>query len=281
MKHKISAVIFGLFFLIGLSIMLYPTVSNLINRQNQSKAIGAYEKAVDKLDDDVFQTEWKEAEAYNDYLEKYTTFNYAAEGEKTRSGSPYESLLNVAENGIMGVIDIPTVNISLPIYHGTSDEVLQAGAGHYIGSSLPVGGEGTHTVLTGHRGLPSAKLFTDIDRLRKGDVFYVRTLGKTLAYQVDQIQTTLPDEVRLLEREEGKDYVTLVTCTPYGVNTHRLLIRGVRIPYQEEAGDVFVPSDARMLDPMLIAPILALPMILIVGLCLVLTYIIRRRGERI
>ena len=261
--------------------MLYPTVSNLINRQNQSRAIGAYEKTVDQLGEEDFKKEWEQAEAYNTYLEKYSTFEYAAEGEKNKSGSPYESLLNVAGNGIMGVLEIPAVNISLPIYHGTTNEVLQVGAGHYLGSSLPIGGEGTHAVLTGHRGLPSAKLFTDIDRLKKGDVFHIRTLGKTLAYQVDQIKTALPDDVSALETEVGKDYVTLVTCTPYGVNTHRLLVRGVRIPYEEEAGDIYVPSDARLLDPMLIAPILALPMILIVGICLTITYIIRRRGERV
>ena len=174
----------------------------------------------------------------------------------------YESLLDVSGNGIIGYIEIPTIKCSLPIYHGTDEAILQIAVGHIEGTSLPVGGSGTHCVLSGHRGLPSARLFTDLDKMVVGDTFMMRVLDETLTYEVDQIRIVLPNEMDDLEIEEGKDYCTLVTCTPYGINSHRLLVRGHRIENQVEAQDIRVTSDAIQIEPLIVAPIVALPMLL-------------------
>ena len=178
-----------------------------------------------------YSRELAAAQEYNRYLAEFSDLSSAAATENKREDSPYESLLDVGGSGVMGSIKIPSIKVNLPIYHGVSEAVLQVAAGHYIGSSLPVGGESTHAILTGHRGLPSAKLFTDLDRLEEGDIFYLKVLGEILEYPIDQIEIVLPEELDSLSITEGEDYVTLVTCTPYGINSHRVLIRGTRIPY--------------------------------------------------
>ena len=227
-------------FLVALSVLLYPTVSNYLYEKNSSRAISLYDEAAAKLSRERRQALLEEARAYNARL----VGNTSVEGDtfetsKEETSAEYSQLLNMDSSGMMGSVIIPEIDEELPIYHTTSEAVLQKGVGHFPSSSLPVGGDSTHAVLTGHRGLPSKKLFTDLDKIVEGDVFYIRILEETLAYQVDQILTVLPQETQALQIEEGKDYVTLVTCTPYAVNTHRLLIRGHRIPYE----------DAEKIDP--------------------------------
>lgn len=231
MKRIITNIIIGLIFLTGLSVLLYPTVSNYINQLHSSRAMASYDSLVTRLAEEDYTKEMEAAEEYNRYLAGFPSLSAAAVAESEREDSPYQSLLNVTGNGIIGLMKIPSIKVNLPIYHGTDEAVLQVAAGHYIGSSLPIGGESTHVILTGHRGLPSARLFTDLDRLEEGDVFYIKALGEILEYQIDQIEIVLPEEVDSLSIVRGEDYVTLVTCTPYGINSHRMLIRGTRIPY--------------------------------------------------
>lgn len=234
MKKYIPTIIFIMIFLTGLAVMFYPTVSDFVNSRNSSQAIARYEDAVAALAPEDYTKELEAARAYNKYLEGLGSLSLAVELETADESGRYQEILNVMGNGVMGVIKIPSIQVSLPVYHTTADSVLQVGAGHYVGSSLPVGGMGTHSILTGHRGLPSARLFTDLDQLHIGDQFYIQVLGDVLAYQIDQIEVVLPEEVEGLSIEPDQDYVTLVTCTPYGINSHRMLIRGVRVPYIEE-----------------------------------------------
>ena len=229
-KKHISTIIIALIFLAGLGFLLYPTVSNLWNRAHQSRAIATYTKQVEKLDDSQNKEMLKAARKYNKSLLKKSDHWNVSKKDKKR----YESLLDVSGTGIMGYIEIPKIDCSLPIYHGTDEGALQIAIGHLEGSSLPVGGKSTHCVLSGHRGLPSARLFTDLDQMEEGDVFVLNVLGRKLAYEVDQIKVVLPDEMSDLEIVQGKDLCTLVTCTPYGINTHRLLVRGHRTKYIEE-----------------------------------------------
>lgn len=231
MKRKLANILIALIFLAGLSVLLYPTVSDYVNSRHASRAIASYDQAVESMAEEDYTQEWEAARTYNEYLTRYSGLGAAAMAESEREDAPYESLLNVDGSGIMGIINIPSIDVRFPIYHGTSEGVLQVAIGHYEGSSLPIGGESTHAILTGHRGLPSARLFTDLDRLEEGDVFYIKVLGEILEYQVDQIQTVLPSELDSLSITPGEDYVTLVTCTPYGINSHRLLVRGTRIEY--------------------------------------------------
>ena len=231
MRRKLANIIIGLIFLAGLGILLYPSISDYLNERNSSRAIAAYNQLAEEIPPEDYSQELEEAAAYNAYLTQFNSLSSAATAEIEREDSPYESLLNVGGDGIMAVIRIPSIDVNLPIYHGTSEGVLQVAAGHYLGSSLPVGGESTHAILTGHRGLPSARLFTDLDRLEVGDIFYIRVLGDILEYEIDQIQTVLPSELDSLGITQGEDYVTLVTCTPYGINSHRLLVRGIRVEY--------------------------------------------------
>lgn len=212
-------------FLLGLALLLYPTVSDYWNSFHASRAITRYTEKVAELDSERYAALWEAARAYNGSLaEKENRFVMSDEEREE-----YEGLLNVAGNGIMGTIEIPGIGCTLPVYHGTGEAALQAGAGHLEGSSLPVGGPGTHCVLSGHRGLPSARLFTDLDRVAVGDRFTLRVLDEALRYEVDQILTVEPSDVDALAIEAGKDYCTLVTCTPYGINSHRLLVRGHRV----------------------------------------------------
>ncbi|WP_195978770.1 class C sortase [Blautia luti] len=229
-KKHISTIIIALIFLAGLGFLLYPTVSNLWNRAHQSRAIATYTKQVEKLDDSQNKEMLKAARKYNKSLLKKSDHWKLSKKDKKK----YESLLDVSGTGIMGYIEIPKIDCSLPIYHGTDEGALQIAIGHLEGSSLPVGGKSTHCVLSGHRGLPSARLFTDLDQMEEGDVFVLNVLGRKLAYEVDQIKVVLPDEMSDLEIVQGKDLCTLVTCTPYGINTHRLLVRGHRTKYIEE-----------------------------------------------
>lgn len=229
-KKHISTIIIALIFLAGLGSLLYPTVSNLWNRAHQSRAIATYTKQVEKLDDSQNKEMLKAARKYNKSLLKKSDHWKLSKKDKKK----YESLLDVSGTGIMGYIEVPKIDCSLPIYHGTDEGALQIAIGHLEGSSLPVGGKSTHCVLSGHRGLPSARLFTDLDQMEEGDIFVLNVLGRKLAYEVDQIKVVLPDEMSDLEIVQGKDLCTLVTCTPYGINTHRLLVRGHRTKYIEE-----------------------------------------------
>ena len=216
-------------FVAGLSFLLYPTVSNLWNQAHQSRAIATYTEQVEKLDDSSNKEMLKAARKYNKELLKKADHWKLSKKDKKK----YESLLDVSGTGIMGYIEIPKIDCSLPVYHGTDEGALQIAIGHLEGSSLPVGGKSSHCVLSGHRGLPSARLFTDLDQMGEGDTFILNILGHKLAYEVDQIKVVLPDEMSDLEIQEGKDLCTLVTCTPYGINTHRLLVRGHRVKYVE------------------------------------------------
>ena len=224
MRKHLTTIILILLLLTGLSFLLYPTVSDWWNSLHQSRAIAGYTEAVEGMDEESYEKWWNEAREYNEGLKHKPDRYRMTEQEQAE----YEALLDISGNGVMGYIEIPGIHCSLPIYHGTDEAVLQVAVGHVVGSSLPVGGEGSHCVLSGHRGLPSAKLFTDLDQMEEGDLFMLYVLGETLTYEVDQITVVLPEEVNELELIEGEDYCTLVTCTPYGINTHRMLVRGRR-----------------------------------------------------
>ena len=218
---------------IAFAVLLYPTVSSYVNEKNGSKVVSNYDAESVRLSNAEKEKMLEDARAYNkEMLSNIDLIDPFSQGEKSLDAR-YESLLNIDGSGMMGYIRIPKIKVEIPIYHGTSESVLQAGVGHFWGTSLPVGGESTHTVLTGHRGLPTKTLFTNMDKLVKGDVFYIKVLDETLAYKVDQILTVLPEETEALSIVPGQDYATLVTCTPYAINTHRLLVRGHRIPYEE------------------------------------------------
>ena len=240
MKKKISAILFGLLFLVGFGILVYPTVSNQWNTYRQSQLISNYQSVVQDMTPEDFTQEWEKAEAFNATITQNNLYSDVF-GESTTDlqNTEYWKILNEAGDGVMGYLSIPKINIKLAIYHGTADDVLQTGVGHLNGTKLPIGGESTHCVVAAHRGLPSAKLFTDIDQLRNGDKFYIHVLDQVLASEVDQILPMVDkDDHETLENalkiEEGKDQVTLFTCTPYGVNSHRLLVRGTRVAYNGE-----------------------------------------------
>ena len=239
--------------IIGLSLLLYPTVSDYWNSFHQSEAVAGYVQNVQDMSQDKKDKMLADAKAYNQTLAKGVMPDLnLSNAEK----SVYNKTLDVTGTGIMAYVEIPKINMTLPIYHGTDDAILQVAVGHIPGTSLPVGGKGTHAVISGHRGLPSAKLFTDIDRLVDGDTFMIQVLDETLTYEVDQILTVLPDDVSALAIDPNQDYVTLVTCTPYGVNSHRLLVRGHRIPNKIKNARVI--SEASRVEPLLVAPILAI-----------------------
>lgn len=233
MKRKVFDIIRIMVLLVAFSVLLYPTVSKYLYEKNSSKVVSAYnEEAVRLSKSDKIQMQ-EDAKAYNQEMLRNVELLDPFSTAKKEVNARYESLLKVNDAGMMGYIRIPAIEVELPIYHGTKEKSLQSGVGHFEGTSLPVGGESTHAVLTGHRGLPTKKLFTEMDELKEGDVFYIKVLGDTLAYQIDQILTVLPEDTKELSIVSGKDYVTLVTCTPYAINTHRLLVRGHRIPYEE------------------------------------------------
>ena len=272
-KNKFTVMLLVAVLLAGLSLLLYPLVSNYWNSIHQSQAIAAYMDDVSELDDSAYVALWEEAQDYNTSLLDDENRFFPDEEEQQQ----YEHLLSISNDGIMGYIEIPSIDVTLPIYHGTSEEVLQVAIGHIEGSSLPIGGPSTHCVISGHRGLPSSRLFTDIDQLSEGDLFTLLVLDETLTYEVDQIRIVEPDDTSLLEIEEGEDLCTLVTCTPYGVNSHRLLVRGHRVENQEAAGILRITADALMIDSRFVAPVLAVPILLVVVLFMVLRPLKRKK----
>lgn len=249
MKRKILNVLFALLFLTGFAILTYPTISDQWNTFRQSRLISDYQEVVSQMEEEDFEEVWAAARGYNQTFEQNSILSDAFGIDEVEhiEDTEYWKVLNVAGDGVMGYLTIPKINIRLAIYHGTSEEVLQTGVGHLNGTRLPVGGESNHTVLSAHRGLPSAKLFTDIDQLEPGDLFYLHILNEDLAYEVDRILPMVDkDDYDALEEalkiEEGKDQVTLFTCTPYGVNSHRLLVRGYRVPYEEVEDEAVAAS---------------------------------------
>ena len=276
MKKNRSTIILILIFLVGLSVMLYPTVSDYINQKNQSRAVASYSEEVENLSDVDYQAYFDAADDYNRRLAETPDAFYRPE-----QVSGYTDTLDVSGTGIMGYITISKIGVELPVYHGTSDGVLQVAAGHLEGSSLPVGGAGTHAVISAHRGLPSAKLFTNLDELEVGDTFTITVLDRVLTYEVDQISIVLPTETDLLQPVEGKDYVTLMTCTPYGINTHRLLVRGKRIENAENQKHIRVTADALRIEPIIVAPALAVPMLLVLlVVMLAVPHLRKRKNQR-
>ena len=276
MKKNRSNIILILIFLVGLSVMLYPTISDYVNQKNQSRAVASYSEEVENLSDVDYQAYFDAADDYNRRLAETPDAFYRPE-----EVSGYTDTLDVSGTGIMGYITIPKIGVELPVYHGTSDGVLQVAAGHLEGSSLPVGGAGTHAVISAHRGLPSAKLFTNLDELEVGDTFTITVLDRVLTYEVDQISIVLPTETDLLQPVEGKDYVTLMTCTPYGINTHRLLVRGKRIENAENQKHIRVTADALRIEPIIVAPALAVPMLLVLlVVMLAVPHLRKRKNQR-
>lgn len=263
-----------LLLLAGVSLLLYPSLSDYWNSMHQTRAIASYAETVSQLDTAQYDEMWKAAQDYNRSLAQRETAFALTDEQK----AAYESLLDVSGLGAMGYIEIPEIDCSLPIYHGTEESVLQVAVGHLEWSNLPVGGEGTHCVLSGHRGLPSAKLFTNLDKLAVGDTFLLRVLDEVLTYEVDQILIVEPEQVDALGIVPGEDYCTLVTCTPYGINTHRLLVRGHRVENMPEAARMHVTADATQFDPLLVAPVLAIPVLLL--LLMILLVPKRRRKSR-
>ncbi len=266
MKKHLSTILLILIFIIGLSLLLYPTFSDWWNSMHQSKVINDYVELVAQMDDTQYEEMIAAAKAYNLTLADRSNAYMISDEQK----EIYNSLLNVAGNGVMGYIEIPTINVSLPIYHGTNESVLQVAIGHLDWTSLPVGGEGAHCVVSGHRGLPSAKLFTNLDKLKEGDFFVLRILDEVLTYEVDQILIVEPQQSDSLLISEGKDLCTLITCTPYGINTHRLLVRGHRIENAEEAKTYHITSEAVLIEPIIVAPVVALPMLLVLMIYLLI-----------
>ena len=268
-KGTLSNIILILMLLLGLSLLLYPTFADYWNSLHQTRAMATYAEEVAVLDDDKYIELWQDAIAYNQSLTEKENQYYVDD----ESMVLYESLLNVIGNGIMGSIEIPSIGCNLPIYHGVDESVLQVAIGHLEWTSLPVGGESTHCVLSGHRGLPSARLFTDLDQLQVGDTFMLHILDETLTYEVDQILIVLPYETEALLIEEGKDLCTLVTCTPYGVNSHRLLVRGHRVENAAQTITHRVTADALQVEPIAIAFVLFFPILV---LLLILSSIVER-----
>lgn len=264
MKKHFSTISLIFVFLVGLSVLLYPTVSDYINKRNQSVAVGDYDSKVSEMTERDYSKYFDAARDYNERLFKNPDAFF--EPDEIEG---YEDILDISGTGIMGYVTIQKIDVELPIYHGTSDVVLQIACGHLEGSSLPIGGQNTHSVLSAHRGLPSAKLFTNLDELEIGDTFTVTVLDQVLTYQVDNISIVLPSVTEGLQIEEGKDYCTLMTCTPYGINSERLLVRGHRIETTEEES-VRITSDAVQIEPMAVVLALAVPMLLAVLLWLLL-----------
>lgn len=264
-KKNLSNILLIIIFILGLSLVLYPSVSNYYNSFHQTRAITEYEHIMDDMSEEDYTDIWNAAVDYNKSLKKSGGYIITSNEQHER----YESVLDINGNGMMGYIEIPIIRVSLPIYHGTDDSVLQTAAGHVEWSSLPIGGEGTHCLISAHRGLPSAKLFTNLDRLVVGDTFKLYVLDEILTYRVDEINVVLPSEVDKLKIIDGADLCTLITCTPYGINTHRLLVRGQRIATVE---NIHLSADAVRIEPLIVAPIVAIPFILIFVLYIMLRY---------
>lgn len=266
MKSHRSTILLILILLIGLSLMLYPSFADWWNSFHSSRAIASYEEQVANIDDAQYEELWDAARDYNQsLLHRPNDFLLSDEQQEI-----YKSLLDIGGNGIMGYIEIPMIDVMLPIYHGTKESVLQIAVGHLDWTSLPVGGAGSHCVLSGHRGLPSARLFTDLDKLKVGDVFMLHVLNEILTYEIDQILIVEPQDTDPLLIEPGKDLCTMITCTPYGINSHRMLVRGHRIESQEEPKDIRITADAVRIEPLMVAPIVAVPILLVLLIILLL-----------
>ena len=265
-KHK-TVIFLTLGFLVGICILLYPAFSDFWNSKTQSRAITDYESVLDNLDENEYSAIFERAHAYNKAL--YET-NYPLMDYKNVPG--YYDTLRITDNDMIGYLKIDRIGVELPIYHGTSDDVLNRGVGHLEGSSLPIGGENTHSIMSAHRGLPSSKLFTDLDRMEIGDTFQIIILDQVLTYQVDFIKVIEPTDVSDLQIIEGGDYCTLFTCTPYGINTHRLLVRGVRIETVKEKPIIYVSNEAFRIEPLLVTPAVAAPMLLVLLIHLLVKY---------
>ena len=264
--HK-TVVLLTLGFLIGISVLLYPAFSNYWNSKTQSRAIVDYESVLEHLEPEDYSEVFQKAYEYNEALR---TVKFPFRDFKEVPG--YYEALKIEGTDIIGYVKIDKIGVEIPIYHGTSEKVLNRGVGHLEGSSLPVGGESTHSVMSAHRGLPSAKLFTDLDRLEYGDTFQIIILDQVLTYQVDQVKTITPKEFGDLLIEEGKDYCTLFTCTPYGINTHRLIVRGIRIETITEKPVLYVANEAFRIEPLLVTPAVAAPMVLVFLIHLMVKY---------
>ena len=276
LKKNGLTLILLLILLIGAGLIAYPSFANWWNSFHQSRAVASYAETVANMNTEEYERIISKAQAYNRKLSRSGILWTLDEDEEKE----YKEQLDIGTSGIMGYIDIPKIDVMLPIYHGIEESILQVAVGHIPGTSLPVGGKGSHCVVSGHRGLPSARLFTDIDKLVEGDSFTITVLNKTLTYEVDQIRTVLPTDLSDLQIEKGKDYVTLVTCTPYGINTHRLLVRGHRI--ENADGDASVIADALQIEPIYIAPFIAVPILilLIIGMFIMTGMRTRRRREK-
>lgn len=257
MKNKKSTIILLVSFFVGLSVLLYPAISSYWNSKTQSEIILDYEAMLANIEADDYTALFEEAEEYNKKLSQLASPH--VEHEKVEG---YLDVLDVTGTGMMGYITIPKISQEIPVYHGTSEEVLSVAVGHYQGSSLPIGGESTHSVVSAHRGMPTATLFTYLDRMEVGDLFYYTVLDRKFTYEVDQIRIVEPDDTSLVQIEEGKDYSTLVTCTPFGLNTQRLLVRGHQIDVQQTR-NIYIANEAYRVDPLIVMPIVALPIIFV------------------
>lgn len=266
MKNHRSTILLILMLLIGLSLMLYPSFADWWNSFHSSRSIASYVEQVANIDDAQYEELWDAAWDYNQsLLHRPNDFLLSDEQKEI-----YKSLLDFGGNGIMGYIEIPMIDVMLPIYHGTKESVLQIAVGHLDWTSLPVGGAGSHCVVSGHRGLPSARLFTDLDKLKVGDVFMLHVLNEILTYEIDQILIVEPQDTDPLLIEPGKDLCTMITCTPYGINSHRMLVRGHRIESQEEAKVIRITADAVRIEPLMVAPFVAVPILLVLLIILLL-----------
>ncbi len=265
MKNKIISFFIAIFLLAGLALLIYPTLSDYINNVGRAKDISGYAEAVAHIEKNEYEEILRKANKYNAEKAKKPPHWLLSEKEIEE----YNGLLNVSGTGVMACIEIPKIGCSLPVYHGTEASVLQIAIGHIEGSSLPIGGKSTHAVLSGHRGLPSAKLFTGLDKLEEGDTFTIRTLDEVLTYEVDKISIILPSETERLAIVPGEDLCTLMTCTPYGVNSHRLLVRGHRTTELSETEEIRITADALQIDPRIVAPIAATPILIIIFIVLV------------
>ena len=273
MKRHGTTIILLIVLIVGLSLLLYPTFADWWNTMHQSRAVASYVEKVANLDEEQYAELLEAAQDYNQSLLGRSNDYILSEEQK----QIYDQILDVGGLGIMGYIEVPSIGVTLPVYHGTDESVLRVAIGHLEWTSLPVGGESSHCVVSGHRGLPSARLFTDLDKLVVGDIFVFRVLDEVLTYEVDQILIVEPHETQALQIVEGEDLCSLITCTPYGINSHRLVVRGHRVENQEEAVAIRVTADATQIEPIIIAPILALPMMLMLLIGLLIPRPRRRR----
>ena len=273
MKKRGTTIILLIVLIVGLSLLLYPTFADWWNSMHQSRAVASYVEKVANLDEGQYAQFLEAAQEYNKTLLDRNN-EYLLTNEQKQI---YDQILDVGGLGIMGYIEVPTIGVTLPIYHGTDESVLRVAIGHLEWTSLPVGGESSHCVVSGHRGLPSARLFTDLDKLVIGDIFVFRVLNEVLTYEVDQILIVEPHETQALQIVEGEDLCSLITCTPYGINSHRLIVRGHRVENQQEAVAIRVTADATQIEPIIIAPIIALPMMLMILISLLIPRPKKRR----